>query len=68
MPVLELTDEQVIELIKGLPKAQLQRVAERIAKDKSAHKCPQFGAAKNDILFIAEDFDAPLEDFKEYME
>jgi hypothetical protein len=30
-------------------------------------KKPKFGSAKNDILYMAPDFDAPLEDFKEYM-
>lgn len=28
---------------------------------------PQFGSAKGIILYMADDFDAPLEDFKEYM-
>ena len=68
MPVLELSDEQVINLINGLPEAQQQRVAASIAGKKSGGKHPQFGSAKDDILFIADDFDAPLEDFKEYME
>jgi len=27
---------------------------------------PQFGSAKGMILHIADDFDAPLEDFEEY--
>jgi hypothetical protein len=68
MPVLELTDEQAIALIQGLPEAQKQRVMARFAEKGPPTKRPQFGGAKNDILFIAEDFDAPLEDFKEYME
>lgn len=46
MPVLELTDEQVISLIKALPKDQQQRIAANLTKD----------------------FDAPLEDFKQYIE
>lgn len=29
---------------------------------------PVLGSAKGKILYMAEDFDAPLEDFKEYME
>ncbi len=29
---------------------------------------PRFGSARGSILFMADDFDAPLEDFKEYME
>ena len=68
MPVLELTDDQVIALIQDLPEEQQQRVMARIAQKKSPRRRPQFGGAKNDILFIAEDFDAPVEDFKEYME
>jgi prevent-host-death family protein len=28
---------------------------------------PRFGSAKDVILYIADDFDAPLEDFKDYM-
>lgn len=28
----------------------------------------QFGSAKDLLIYMAEDFDAPLEDFKEYME
>ena len=68
MPVLELTDEQAIALLQDLPEAQKQRVMASIASKKSLRKRPQFGGAKNDILYIADDFDAPLEDFKEYME
>jgi hypothetical protein len=68
MPVLELTDEQVIALIQDLPEAQKKRVMARFAEKSSSAKRPQFGSAKNDILYIADDFDAPLEDFKEYME
>jgi hypothetical protein len=68
MPVLELTDDQVIALLDELPPAQQQRVMARFAEKTSHKKLPRFGSAKNDILFIAEDFDAPLEDLKEYME
>ena len=28
---------------------------------------PRFGSAKGIVLYMADDFDAPLEDFKEYM-
>lgn len=28
---------------------------------------PQFGSAKEAIVWMADDFDAPLEDFAEYM-
>ncbi len=29
---------------------------------------PRFGSGKGQVLYMAPDFDAPLEDFKEYME
>ncbi len=35
---------------------------------KSAKPRPGPGLCKGSILFMAPDFDAPLEDFKEYME
>jgi hypothetical protein len=33
---------------------------------KKAHR--QLGTMKGSVLFMAPDFDAPLDDFKEYME
>ena len=30
-------------------------------------KRPGYGDGKEDIIYMAEDFDAPLEDFKDYM-
>lgn len=68
MPVLELTDDQVVELLLNISVTQQERILARLVKENSLIKRPQFGNAKNDILFIAEDFDAPLEDFKEHME
>ncbi len=35
---------------------------------KAGSASPRFGSAKGLITYIADDFDAPLEDFKEYME
>lgn len=67
MATLELTDEQVIALLEQLPEEQKQRIAARLLQPAPARPRPQFGSGKNDILYIADDFDAPLEDFKEYM-
>jgi hypothetical protein len=71
MPVLELTDEQVIELIRQLPEEQKKRALAVLAQEtppcREKVRRPKFGSGKNDILYMAEDFDAPLEDFKEYM-
>ena len=68
MPTLELTDEQVLGLLQQLPEAQTKRIWERLEKSKSKKPRPQFGSGKADIVYMAEDFDAPLDDFKEYME
>ncbi len=67
MPILELTDEQVIALLQQLPEVQKQRVLARLSQSNKNRPHPQFGSAKDDIIAIAEDFDAPLDDFKEYM-
>jgi hypothetical protein len=68
MPILDLTDEQLVELIKNLSPNQKSRVLASLTGEKTPRTRPQFGSAKSDILYIAEDFDAPLDDFKEYME
>ncbi len=67
MPVLELTDEQVITLLQQLPQEQKERVLSRL-QEPVASPMPKFGIAKGAILYMAPDFDAPLDDFKEYME
>jgi antitoxin (DNA-binding transcriptional repressor) of toxin-antitoxin stability system len=45
----------------GEPLAQMKKVA------RTSWPC-QAGTAKDKILWISPDFDAPLEDFKEYTE
>jgi antitoxin (DNA-binding transcriptional repressor) of toxin-antitoxin stability system len=45
---------------KGEPLAQVTKA------ERTSWPC-QAGTAKDKILWIAPDFDAPLEDFKEYM-
>jgi len=44
-----------------------QAVARMKKAERTSWPC-QAGSAKDKILWIAPDFDAPLEDFKEYME
>ena len=68
MPVLELTDEQVVTLLQQLPEAQKQRVLQRLQEPTKFCITPQFGIARGAIRYMAPDFDAPLDDFKEYME
>ena len=71
MPVLELTDEQVIALVEQLPEEQKKRLLDRLAGEAApparGKRQRQFGSAKDAILFMADDFDAPLDDFREYM-
>ena len=67
MPTLELTDEQVTTLLQQLPDAQKRRVMGHLSHPAPQKPQPKFGSAKDDILAIADDFDAPLDDFKEYM-
>jgi hypothetical protein len=67
MPSLELTDEQVVALVEQLPEDQKQRLLAQLSRASKPGKQRKFGSAKNDILYMAPDFDAPLEDFKDYM-
>jgi antitoxin (DNA-binding transcriptional repressor) of toxin-antitoxin stability system len=53
--------EEVILLDDGQPLAKLVRTG------RTSWPC-KAGSAKDKILWIAPDFDAPLEEFKEYME
>jgi prevent-host-death family protein len=43
-------------------------VARLIAAEEAARPTRRLGTLKGTVLHMAPDFDAPLEDFKEYME
>jgi hypothetical protein len=68
MPIVELTEDQIVSLLRQMPDAERQRVLNRVHEQRPARKIPQFGIAKGAILYMSPDFDAPLEDFKEYTE
>jgi antitoxin (DNA-binding transcriptional repressor) of toxin-antitoxin stability system len=53
--------EEVVLTENGEPLAKLVKM------ERTSWPC-QAGSAKDKILWIAPDFDAPLEEFKEYME
>jgi antitoxin (DNA-binding transcriptional repressor) of toxin-antitoxin stability system len=53
--------EEVVIAEQGQPLARLVR------SERTSWPC-RAGSAKDKILWIAPDFDAPLEDFQEYME
>ena len=43
-------------------------IAKLISETGPVRRTRQPGSAKGTILYMADDFDAPLDDFKEYME
>ena len=45
-----------------------QPVAKLVGEQSEEKNLRQPGCLKDHILFMADDFDAPLEEFKEYME
>ena len=60
--ILRLTPgEEVLIAQQGQPVAKLVR------SERTSWPC-RAGSAKDKILWIAPDFDAPLADFQEYME
>lgn len=67
-----MTDSQLLTELSSLPKEQKKEVQDFIAflktkaNNKKAVKQRQFGAAKG-FFVMHDDFDEPLEDFKEYM-
>jgi hypothetical protein len=68
-----MTEQQIIDKINKLPDNLKQEVLDFVGylvvkySDKPAAKpTPKFVSAKGKYV-LAEDFDAPLDDFKEYM-
>jgi antitoxin (DNA-binding transcriptional repressor) of toxin-antitoxin stability system len=77
MPTVTLEDAQarLPELIAQLQPGEdliimrdQQPVARLIAEGPRAPPRRQLGTLKGTVRYMAPDFDAPLEDFKEYME
>lgn len=72
MALLEITEEQIIKVLEQLLPEQRERILHRFtsvpqpSSEASAQK-RKFGRGKDKIIYMAEDFDAPLEDFAEYM-
>ena len=60
---------ELIDKMRPGEELVITRNAEPVAKLVAASPMPprQPGLLKDKILYMAEDFDAPLEDFKEYM-
>lgn len=58
------TGEEVVIVHNSVPIARITAFIEDVADQKPQS---QFGNAKDVLIYMADDFDAPLEDFKEYM-
>jgi prevent-host-death family protein len=72
---VEEAQTKLSELIEGLtPGEEIvitrndRPVARLVGEPPPARRPRQPGSARDKILYMAEDFDAPLDDFKEYME
>lgn len=63
---------RIIEEVKSLTPDDRRRLLERLEQDEelSTPETPvrQAGTLKGTVKYMAPDFDAPLDDFKEYME
>jgi hypothetical protein len=63
---------RIIEEVKSLTPDDRRRLLERLEQDEelSTAGTPvrQAGTLKGTVKYMAPDFDAPLDDFKEYME
>jgi hypothetical protein len=55
--IADLSDDQFMRVYDDLMRLLHNTVAEK----------PRFGSAKGIVTFMADDFDAPLDDFNEYM-
>jgi hypothetical protein len=61
---IEILEPKAKKLLDDLAKLNLIRVQHT---KKPKRKERKFGSMKGLVVHIAEDFDAPLEDFKDYM-
>ena len=72
---LEEAQQHLAELIEALIPGQKlfitkddHTIAKLVRMPPHPYRPPVFGSCKGMIVYMADDFDAPLEDFKEYME
>lgn len=69
---LQLNFKQILQLIRQLSKDQKKKLQSYLSEDLEQHnngnKKQEVGGLKGFVTYIAEDFDAPLEDMKPYME
>lgn len=68
-----MLDQSIIKKIDSLPESLKQEIldfiefiAQKYLKTSKAKKIPQYGSLKGTFK-MSEDFDEPLDDFKDYM-
>ena len=59
--------EDIVIVRDSTPVARITALPEEQPKEQPKTIRPGYGSGKDDILYMADDFDAPLEDFKDYM-
>lgn len=59
--IIEPKAKKILEDLEDLDLIKVQKNGNREKKERT------FGSMKGLVVHIADDFDAPLEDFKEYM-
>ncbi|MFK7924927.1 MAG: DUF2281 domain-containing protein [Bacteroidia bacterium] len=68
---LQLSFKQILQLIRQLSKDQKKKLQSYLSEDLEERgngiKKRQPGGLKGFVTYMAEDFDAPLEDMKPYM-
>ena len=69
-----MTEKQIINQLNAMPESLKKEVLDfmgyllnKYSPEDKIKKVPQFGSAKGKYT-LSDDFDAPLDDFKEYME
>ena len=70
---LNIAYQQVFNILKQLPISEWEKLRGEIDKEltkkkqKSIKKEREFGCMKGVVAYMADDFNAPLDDFKDYM-
>lgn len=68
---IELLNENALNLLRDLERMSIIRFTKTATiKEQKVQKTKKqrtFGSMKGLVLYMAKDFNAPLEDFKEYM-
>jgi hypothetical protein len=70
--MMTMTDQQIIDQLNSMPENLKREVLEYMGYLLSKHaveekRTPRFGSAREKYT-LSDDFDAPLDDFKKYME